>query len=503
MTKKLYQLIITRLNGEAINHKSYQKKIFKLIGEGIGGFIVFGGRKNNLKKFINRMQILSEIPLFIASDIECGVGHQIQNCTVFPSQMAVCAAIRQNNRNDIKFLDNLIHAIVAEAIDVGINMPLIPVLDVNKNPENPIICTRAFSDNPRVVSWFGARYIKIIENANLISCAKHFPGHGDTSVDSHISLPIIDKSYEDLLKCDLLPFKNAIKVGVSGIMIGHLSIPAIDDKPASLSKNIITSLLRNKMGFDGLIISDALIMDALKSFNNIYSQCINAGVDILLYPVNPEIVVKELLTALKTKEITEKRIDESLSRILKAKEKIKKLRRQIIDFQKHNKLSSKITEMSITILKKAEDLLPIQKKEDVFVFLAGDDEIFKSTPFKNYFKNIYIISPISKSLKPIIKNNKIIESYKIGIFCIFTSVKAWKGTSGIDENLGNKIRELIKKTKKSVIISFGSPYILSCFKEADSLIAAYDSTEQAQYAVIKYLKGLLECKGRIPVTIDL
>lgn len=502
MTKKLYQLIITRLNGEAINHKSYQKETFKLIEKGIGGFIVFGGRKNNLKKFINRMQLLSEIPLFIASDIECGVGQQIQNCTVFPCQMAVCAAIRQNSRNDIKFLENLIQAIVAEAIDIGINMPLIPVLDVNKNPENPIICTRAFSDDPKVVSWFGSRYIKILEDANLISCAKHFPGHGDTSVDSHISLPIINKSYKDLLKCDLLPFKNAIKAGVSCIMIGHLGIPAIDDKPASLSKNIISYLLRKKMGFNGLVISDALIMDALKSFNNIHLQCINAGADILLHPVNPEIVVKELLTALKTKEITEKRIDESLTRILKAKEKIKKLRRQIIDFQKHNKLSSKITEMSITILKKARGL-SIQKKEDAFVFIAGDDKIFNFTPLKNYFKNVYTISPISKNfnIKPIF-NNKV-ESYKIGIFCIFTTVKAWKGTSGINENLRNKIRELIKKTKRSVIISFGSPYILSYFKEADSLIAAYDSTEEAQYAVIKYLKGLLECKGRIPVAIDL
>ncbi len=502
MTEKLYQLIITRLNGNAINHKHYQKKIFKLIEKGIGGFIVFGGRKNNLKKFIKRMQAISEMPLFIASDIECGVGQQIQNCTVFPCQMAVCAAIRQNSRNDIKILENLIKAIVAEAIDIGINMPLIPVIDVNKDPHNPIICTRAFSDNPNVVSWFGSKYIKIIENANLISCAKHFPGHGDTSIDSHISLPIINKSYNDLVKNDLLPFKNAIEAGVSSIMIGHLSVPVIDDKPATLSKKIITSILREKLGFDGLIITDALIMDALKKFNNIYSQCINAGADILLHPVNPDIAVRELTKAIKIGKINEERIHESLIRILEAKKRIKNP--EIISSAtiKHKDLSSIITAMSITILKKAKGLFPIQKKEDVIVFLAGENTHFKSSPFKKHFKNVYPISPFSKKISKKLMDEKK-EFPATAIFCIFTSVKAWKGTSGIDENIRNIIKKLIRKTKKSVIISFGSPYILSYFKEADSLIAAYEPTEEAQYASIKYLKGLLTSKGRLPVTLDL
>jgi len=134
----------------------------------------------------------------------------------------------------MNLLDSYITSIAAEAIDIGINMPLIPVLDVNQNPENPIISTRAFSDNPQTVSWFGSRYIKTLQYAGLISCAKHFPGHGDTAVDSHVALPVISKSVQSLMSTDLIPFKEAIKAGVGSIMMGHISIPSLDSLPASL-----------------------------------------------------------------------------------------------------------------------------------------------------------------------------------------------------------------------------------------------------------------------------
>ena len=320
--RKLYQLIIERLDGEKLSSAPYRERAFGLVEKSIGGFILFGGKKDEVKSFIAELQSLSEIPLLIASDIERGAGQQLEGSTRFPCQMAIAAAIDKNKSADVEILHDAVKAIAAEAVDAGINMPLIPVMDVNKNPDNPIICTRAFSDNPEEVAWFGKEYVRVLEEAGLISCAKHFPGHGDTSVDSHIVLPVISKSLADLMDVDLLPFREAIGAGVSSIMIGHLSIPAIDAFPASLSKKVISDLLRNELGYKGLILTDALNMSALKEIPNIPAKCVNAGVDILLHPADADSVVKELKQAVDSGEIEEEKIDRAVERILRYKKKV-------------------------------------------------------------------------------------------------------------------------------------------------------------------------------------
>ena len=173
LEKKLYQLIIRRLDGDRIGSASYKKKIFDDIDLGIGGFILFGGGRDEIRTVLDEMQSAAETPLFIASDVERGVGQQLQGCTIFPCQMAVSAGIDRSNPGDVSLLERGVMTIAGEAKDIGINMPLMPVLDVNQNPDNPIICTRAFSDKPEDVAWFGKKYTEILESAGLISCAKH------------------------------------------------------------------------------------------------------------------------------------------------------------------------------------------------------------------------------------------------------------------------------------------------------------------------------------------
>jgi beta-N-acetylhexosaminidase len=491
LEKKLYQLIIRRLNGEEMLLKSYRKNIFKLIEKGIGGFIIFGGKKEEVRNFIGRMQSVSEMPLFIASDIERGTGQQIQGCTSFPCQMAMAAATDTDRPEDLLKLRDTVNAIAGEAKDVGINMPLIPVLDVNRDPDNPIICTRAFSDSPADVARLGSEYIKILESSNLISCAKHFPGHGDTSVDSHIQLPVINKSYKNLIETDIKPFKEAISAGVSSIMVGHLSIPAIDHKPASISKKIISNILRDKMGFDGLILTDALIMKALQDIKSLCSQCIEAGADILLHPADPDSTVKELMHAVKTKEVTEIRIEAAFQRIVKTKEKLSYIEKREVDYHRNAVLSIHLTDTSISLLKNTPGTLPVSDKNKVQLILVGGNELLETSPLKNYFKNV---STIDERIE--LRNS-------LAIFAIFTSVAAWKGSSGIDDNEKTRIHELIKQARHSIIISFGSPYVLRHFKDAEILVAAYEATEQAQRAVIKCLEGNMDFKGHLPVKIDL
>jgi beta-N-acetylhexosaminidase len=486
--RKIYQLIISRLDGENIDSASYQEKIFELVKKGIGGFLIFGGKKDEVKGLIDRMQSVSEIPLFIASDVECGVGQQIKDTTLFPCQMAMAAALDKEKPGDVMILENAVKALADEAKDIGINMPLIPVLDVNQNPDNPIICTRAFSDNPEDVTWFGSEYIRILESSGLLSCAKHFPGHGDTSTDSHIALPVINKSYEELMNVDLIPFKEAIKTGVSSIMVGHLSIPSVDSEPATISRRMVTDLLREELGFKGLIVTDALNMHALKEIENVSVKCVKAGADILLHPVEPDLTVKELVSAVETDVIAEKQIEEAVDRILKIKKKIK-YNKEPFSYENHEKLSSLITEKSITIQKETAGILPVLQKSSACLVFSGDSNFFDSSPLKTCFKDVSTI------------NDTIELKNKITIFAIFTSVAAWRGSSGIDEDEVNRIKELIRKSKNSIVISFGSPYVLRHFKYADLLIAAYEPSEQAQSSVIKCLMGKRDFQGRLPVKL--
>ena len=488
--QKLWQLIISRLDGEKLSSIRYQERASDLVRKGIGGFILFGGKKDEVKTFINKLQSVSETPLFIASDIERGAGQQIDGATHFPCQMAVAAAINKNNSSDVEILENAINAVSHEAIDIGINMPLIPVLDVNMNPDNPIICTRAFSDNQEDVSWYGKTYIKTIENAGLISCAKHFPGHGDTTVDSHITLPVISKASDELMNTDIFPFGEAIKAGVGSIMTGHLSIPAIDELPASLSKKVITGLLRTELGYEGLVLTDALNMHALNEYENVPAMCINAGVDIILHPADAGSVVEELKQAVASGKINEGTIDTAVERILKYKSKVKSIRKSGINYQEHAAISGEISDKSITLVKDSPGALPLENTRSVSLVFAADENKHDLSTLKNCMSgHIRIKDPGKKSLQETV------------VFALFTSIAAWKGSSGIRDEEINIIRGLIINSRHSIVISFGSPYVLRHFPEADVLIAAYDTSKQAQSSVIKCLKGERAFKGSLPVKL--
>jgi len=489
VAKKLYQLIIARLDGTNVLNNEYRNRIFEFVRKGIGGFILFGGQRDIVPAFIDEIQSLSEIPLFIASDIERGVGQQITGMTHFPCNMAVASAIKINNKEDVLMLEDMIIAISGEAKESGINMPLIPVLDVNKNPDNPIICTRAFSDDPDTVAWFGSKFINILEREGHISCAKHFPGHGDTSVDSHISLPVISKSINKIYDSDLIPFKKAINEKVSAVMIGHLSIQAIDSLPSSLSAKTINGLLRKELGFEGLILTDALNMKALKDIGNIPAKCLSAGANVILHPENVEETVCEIQRAIEAGVLDEKIIDSSIDCIINTKLKLGHSTKPTVDLIHNDNLSKKIIDKSIALVKSSHEVLPIKNLDDSCLIITGDIDFSGISALRSFFKNVTNISDDSAKLQ------------KIAIFAIFTSVSAWKGSSGLDELEINRIREFVKKADKSIIISFGSPYVLSHFSDADVLIAAYDKSEYYQHAVTALLMGRSEFKGCLPVRL--
>jgi beta-N-acetylhexosaminidase len=284
------------------------------------------------------------------------------------------------------------------------------------------------------------------------------------------------------------PFREAIKAGVSSIMVGHLTIPAIDPEPASISKRMITNILREELGFEGLVMTDALNMNALKDRNDVLIKCINAGADLLLHPVNPDIAARELISAVEENTISEKRIDNSVHRILKIKEKIS-YHREPVNYSMHERLSMDITGMSITMVKNTAGILPLSTSDRIRLIFSGDSTFFRSSPLAAYFKHVSTISDL-RDVKD-----------ATALFAVFTSVSAWRGSSGIDEAEKDRVNEIIKKAGNSIVISFGSPYVLSHFHDADILVAAYEPAEQAQKAVIRCLKGEIEFRGKLPVRI--
>jgi len=440
-----------------------------LVRKGVAGFIVFGGELNSLRERIKRLQKESVTPLIIASDLEQGLGQQVKGGTLFPPAMAIGEAAKK----DPNILKAVFKCMADEARYAGINMILAPVLDVNTNPDNPIISTRAFGEDPETVSAIGSEMIKTLRGRGIEVCGKHFPGHGDTGVDSHITLPVVGKSLNALEECELVPFRTAVKAGLKAIMLGHLSVPAIEPSgmPVSLSANAVR-FLREKMRFKGIVMTDAMNMGGISAYSadEAASMALRAGVDVLLHPDEPE----KLSSAL---EKTDCRFRQN---------RLVRFRKTLISSptgrkpRSSEKLSMEITKKAIKV---AGSVKPLKKP---FIVLLNDDEEEKGKVF------IAEMAKRNPSVKHLIINSGMgfrLKSLPQGvdiIVAVFSAVKGWKG--GTPPWLKRIILKL--KNKASVFISFGSPHILDRVPSAK--IYAYWDSEYAQRAVSEVLSEVAE-----------
>ena len=487
LRERLAQLIIQRVDCVYIGNKDYERKIKDYVSNNCGGFILFGGEKNKVRHFIKELQSLSKVPLFIASDIECGLARQIEDTTPFPCQMALASALYPDDHN---LLIQMLSVISEECKYMGINMPLIPVLDVNKNPDNPIISTRAFSDDPQIVSWFAKYYADIFNKNNLIAVAKHFPGHGDTSVDSHISLPVINKTKGELINCDLLPFNNAIKYGLQGIMIGHLKVPSLDkDYPATLSNEIVNKLLRTDMGYQGLVLTDAMNMSALENFEDVYTKALQAGIDIILHPINFDECLNSLMSSFHKGLLREETINRAYEKVINIKQK-GFFPIDTINLEKNREIAKSICKKSITLIKDNDNLIPIPNNSYYHLFVLDEGNKHNSAVFREFFRDSITMDNLDKARD------------KDLIIVIFTVISAWHGNSGISNESKTVIQSLIKLAHHSIVVSLGSPYVLRHFSDANVLISAYEPTLQAQENTVKGLFGEIEFNRNLPIKIS-
>ena len=517
--RMLAQRVMPRLEGSLLGDPGYLKEVHKLIDAGVGGFILFGGEFWEVRQALARLQAKAKIPLLIASDMERGAGQQLKGATSFPCQMAVAAATDLVSGDGLGMVSEMLQGVAEEARGAGVQAVLTPVLDVNSNPMNPIICTRAFSDEPVSVAALGEYFVKGLQGSALpvMACAKHYPGHGDTSVDSHSHLPLIDKDRESLEEEDILPFRKAVMAGVEMVMTAHIKVPAIDPEyPASLSTKITRGFLRNRAGFEGLVLTDALDMGALKGHyppGTAARLAIKAGADILLHPPEPDSFLHTLGEMAKDKEVTKEEVMSSAGRLQRAKAKYC-LPAKLTDkdmagrLAKNNEIAQAIALRALTLVKAGGAFPKLREIKGTVshVVLDDDDDPMTGRAVRSelsarhkHVKNLYVARKDAGKLKG--EALKRTRASALTIISIFSKVSARKGHSGLSPELMDLAKQLVAKNKRSVVVSFGSPYILREFMDAEFVVAAYDPGEAMRLAACSAFMGDIVFMGELPVRI--
>ncbi|MGA2585831.1 MAG: glycoside hydrolase family 3 N-terminal domain-containing protein [Candidatus Aminicenantales bacterium] len=519
--EKIGQMIACRYTGGFFNDDSdYIAGLRSLVvDQKIGGVVIFLGESYETAHLNNALQKLAKYPLLVASDFERGAGNQITGATLFPTLMALGAA----DSDELAYKMGKITAEEGRAL--GIHMTYAPVVDVNINPDNPIINTRAIGEDPVQVGRLAAAFIKGCQENGMIATAKHFPGHGDTDQDSHSLLPTIKADRDRLEKVELYPYQMALAAGVQAVMVAHLSVPALDptpNLPSSLSPAILTGLLRKRMGFKGLIVTDAMEMGGV---TNAYPgpeaslRAILAGVDMVLLPPEPAKTVSFLIDAAKTGRLTEARIDESVRRILEAKARLGLHLNRFVDVEalpqklgtKENSRQALLAfEAAATLVKNEREALPIPstgKKIAVFSLSSDQGDYFAGRAFADAVKKrsegtqVFYADAVTGKEALDDAYFKAVKSADVIVCAVFSSLRARKGSVGIEPSHADLIKTLAAAGKSVIVVNFGSPYILRDFPEVDACLCLYRNSPQSQAIAARAVFGEMDIKGRLPVSI--
>ncbi len=522
LEEKVGQMIAWRYNAHFENiDNEYVRDLVNLVSrKKIGGLIIFAGEVYETAHLTNYLQQQAEIPLLIAADFEWGAAMRISGTTLFPPLMALGAG----GSEELAYEMGKITALEGRAM--GIHMTYAPVVDVNINPDNPIISARSLGESPESVGRLAAAFVKGCQENGLIATAKHFPGHGDTAQDSHDLMPTIEADLERLEKVELYPFVRAIEAGVEAVMTAHLYVPALDPTPglpATLSPLILTDVLRKKLGFNGLIVTDAMGMGGVsRSFSprDAALRAVKAGVDMVLLPPDPPGVIDGLLAAVKSGEVPEPRIDRSVGRILALKARLGLPKKRLVDISElarkiasgeHLRQAALTFEKGVTLVKNEKEILPLSGEDygksiavlslssdadDYFAGRAFIREVLKRRPdAKAFYADAFTGRESLRETRAWAMNADIV------ILALFSSLRTSKGSVDLLSEHIDLVRELAWAGKKTIVISFGSPYFLRHFPEVNAYICLYRNSQPAQETAAKAVFGEIDVEGRLPVSI--
>lgn len=505
LDEKIGQLfMVMAFSEQGLDHyKTIEKQVEEFH---LGGIIFSLGGPVTQSNWVNSLQKTSKIPLLIGMDAEWGVAMRLDSVRPFPWNMTL-GAIQDN-----KLVDEIGYRIGEQANRLGVHINFSPDVDINTNPNNPIIGNRSFGEDKINVSEKGIAYMSGMHRAGVLSSAKHFPGHGDASKDSHLDLPLINFSRARLKETEIAPFKALIDSGVSSVMVAHLNIPALDEGvPSSLSKKIITGLLKNTLGFKGLVITDALNMKGVTEFSGFDSLDVAAflaGNDVLLIPNNIQRAVNKMKRAYRQQEFDEVRLAHSVKKILKAKYKVGlsnytpiELTDLITDLntEKDNYLIETAFAESITLVTKRGELMLPKEKQYGYIKMGDDKgDIF----FKTLSKNRKLTVLNSKgSEDDVIEQAKPYSEIIVGFHR--SNQTPWKPSDFTQKE--RKILDELARTHSLTLAAFVKPYALSkitSLSDYRTVLMSYQNSDEAQRLTAEILLGKRGVKGKLPVSIS-
>ncbi|MCH8948408.1 MAG: hypothetical protein IH789_12425 [Acidobacteria bacterium] len=513
LEEKVGQLLMVPYFGAFSNNESEEfARLSRQVRElHVGGFVVATRpRKPSgieltgvyaLARLTNRLQQLARTPLLVAGDFERGASFRVHPTTVFPHNMAVGAT------GDPKYAEALGRAAAIEARALGVHWVLAPVADVNNNPENPVINIRSFGEDPEQVAAMVAAFVRGCEENGALCTAKHFPGHGDTATDSHLSLPVIAVDRARLDAVELAPFRAAIAAGVSTIMPGHLIVPALEPDPqlpATFSSALLTDLLRRELGFDGLIITDAMAMNAIAE--NYWAgeaavRAVEAGVDVILMSPQPEVAFAALKRAVESGRLTQTRLDESVRRILEAKARLNlhhstqvELNRleAVLASPEFEQQALEAADRGITLLRDHAGLLPLDStrpRRGFLLLLAADANAFPGRVLEKEIES-RVDSLLTVRADPLYFTPEEVELpspdlYDWSMVAVFVRVASGKGDLGFPDELAELVERVLADGKPTVLVILGSPYLAERFPDAGTVLATFSTAATDDVAVLQ------------------
>jgi len=528
LDEKIGQLIIPATVGMFLTETSeaYQQMRRDINEFHVGGYHLLGDvtamhEPAGVALLLNQLQQSVKVPLWFTADFEGGAGYRYIGATRLPRAMAMGAT----GNPDLAFQAGRITAEEARAIGVHVNF--YPVVDVNNNPRNPIINIRSFGSDPQLVSRMARAYIRGAQSAGIMATAKHFPGHGDTSTDSHMELPTIDIERTRLDAIELPPFRAAIEEGVGGVMSAHIALPRIETEnlPATLSPKMLTGVLRDELHFNGVIFTDALNMRGVAAHypeGEAAVRSLQAGADILLYPPSVEQAFNAVKRAVESGVISTARIDQSVRRVLAAKQQLGLDKNRLADLSKlgqvlgsreHQQTAQQIIDSAVTLVRDDKKALPLKlapEQKVLFITLVDNQEGWQGSVPGNVFlqglvkrhartTNAYVSDKTSPAEFDLLK--KLASFSDIVIVNGFIRVAAYKGSIDLSEGEINLLKGLSALDKPFVFVLYGSPYMLSFVPELPSYVLTYEYYPAAETAALKAVLGEIEFKGRLPIEL--
>ena len=478
----------------------------------VGGLIFFKGNPHKQALLTNQFQQKSKVPLLIGLDGEWGLSMRLDSTPVYPRQMVLGAS------SNPELVYEMGASIGAQFNRMGVHFNFAPDIDINNNPNNPVINDRSFGENRNTVSKLGAAYVKGLQDMHIIASAKHFPGHGDTEVDSHYGLPVIKSNRKRLDSLELYPFKKLIDNDVMSVMVAHLNIPALDttNTPSSLSKPIITDLLRNELGFKGIIITDALNMKGVADLyppGEVAAKALLAGNDILLFVENVPASIACIKEHLCDSTLSMDQIEKSCKRVLMAKYWAGLNKYQPIEVKNLTEdlntggapqMIKKAIKNGIVVAKNADDIIPIQNPElyKIAVVSVGVQQL---TPFQEASIN-YINADYFSIEKADLQTNfdslfVALKPYNLVIISLHATSRFVSRKLGLTPPQIDFVNRLLELDRKNILICNGNPYILNQFQQAKNVIVSYEDLELNNTLAAQVLYGAIPAKGKMPVSV--